>query len=452
VVINVVGLTRNLLRHMPRLRAFAKAGKTASIGHVTPAVTCSVQATYLTGTTPREHGIVGNGWYDRDDCEIKFWKQSDKLVQRPRIWDIAKQRDPNFTCANLFWWYAMYSSADITVTPRPMYPADGRKLPDLWTNPPELRDRLQRQLGPFPLFKFWGPLAGIESTRWIARAALFVAHDYNPSLQLVYLPHLDYDLQRRGPESPHAHAAAEAADQVVGTLLEDCAARGARVIVLSEYGVEPVNKPVHLNRVLRENNLLSIRTELNREQLDAGASKAFAVADHQVAHIYVNDASELDRVEKLVRSTPGVADVYRGAAKAEASIDHRRAGDIVAVAERGAWFTYYFWLDDALSPDFARTVDIHRKPGYDPAELFLDPGKPLMKARVAWKLARKKLGFRSLLDVIPLDAALVKGSHGRPPATVEDGPVCMTNQPSLLACESLPATNVCGLILRHLFE
>ena len=149
VVLNAVGLTPDLLspEHTPRLKAFADAGAAVPVGPVLPAVTTTVQSTYLTGAWPAEHGAVANGWYFRDECEVKFWRQSNKLVQRPKVWEIAKGIDPSFTCANLFWWYAMYSTADYTVTPRPMYPATGLKLPDVWTNPPGLRYDLHRELG-----------------------------------------------------------------------------------------------------------------------------------------------------------------------------------------------------------------------------------------------------------------------------------------------------------------
>lgn len=456
-VLNVVGLTPALLPHLPAVRRLVDAGGAAvPIGHVLPAVTCSVQATYLTGAAPAEHGIVGNGWYDRDESEVKFWKQSDRLVQRPRIWDLARRRDPTFTCANLFWWYAMYSSADVTVTPRPMYPADGRKLPDVWTHPAALRHDLQRDLGQFPLFKFWGPMASIESTRWIAAAAERVEQAFDPTLLLVYLPHLDYCLQRIGPNP----AAASPELRVLNDLLEGLVARlqqrGRRVVVLSEYGIEPVGRPVHLNRGLRRRGLIATRDELGRELLDAGASAAFAVADHQVAHVYVNDPARMSEARDAVAAEPGVAEVLAGDARRAAGLDHPRSGDLVAVADPGAWFTYYHWLDDARAPDYARTVDIHRKPGYDPVELFLDPAKPMIKARVGWKLAKRRLGFRGLLDVIPLDATLVKGSHGRPPANAAAGPVFVTSHPDLLPGGSgggeLPATAVCQTLLRHVFD
>ena len=207
VVINAVGLTPDhLSANTPRLSAFAEKGAMASVTPPLPAVTCTAQATYLTGTWPDEHGIVANGWYFDDECEIKFWRQSNKLVQRPKIWEIARELDPGFTCANLFWWYNMYSSVDYAVTPRPMYPADGRKLPDIYTQPGTLRTTLQTHLGQFPLFNFWGPRTSIKATRWIADAAKWVEERFRPTLSLVYLPHLDYNLQRIGPDDPRIAA------------------------------------------------------------------------------------------------------------------------------------------------------------------------------------------------------------------------------------------------------
>jgi predicted AlkP superfamily pyrophosphatase or phosphodiesterase len=457
VVINVVGLTPGLIsrENTPRLHAFATAGRLANVGSVVPAVTTTVQSTYLTGKWPSEHGVVGNGWYFRDECEVKFWRQSNNLVESPKIWDAAKQIDPSFTCANLFWWYAMYSRADYTVTPRPMYPADGRKLPDVWTNPPELRQSLQASLGQFPLFNFWGPATSIRATQWIANAAKRVYDKHSPTLTLIYLPHLDYGLQKFASDDPHVSSDLREVDAVVGDLLDFF--RGEddpRVIILSEYGITPVSRPVHLNRVLREHQLITYRMELGREVLDAGASAAFAVADHQVAHIYANDPTSLEKVKRVIASTPGVERVLDADGKREWHLDHPRAGELVAIAEPGAWFTYYYWLDDARAPDFARTVDIHRKPGYDPAELFINPELRAPKAKIGFTLLKKKLGFRSLLEVIPLDASLVKGSHGRPADRPDDGPMLMSNIASLLPSDSaaIAPTDVFHTILRHLTD
>ncbi len=451
VVLNVVGLTPGLIgEHTPFLARWMEEGQQASVEPVLPAVTCPVQATYLTGTRPSEHGIVANGWYFRDTSEIRFWMRSGQLIQGRKIWDVARDEDPSFTCANLFWRYAAYSSADYQVVERPMYPADGRKLPDIYTQPPDLRDELQGELGQFPLFNFWGPTASIESSQWIADAAQLTDKRYDPTLTLVYLPHLDYNLQRLGPDDPDVAADLRAVDDVCRDLISFYEDRGAQVIVLSEYGITPVERPVALNRVLRRKGYLAIREELGRELLDPGACDAFAVADHQLAHIYVQNAEQLDAVRELIAATPGVDRVLDAATKPKFGLDHPRSGDLVAVAEPDAWFTYYYWLDDDRAPDFAPTVEIHRKPGYDPAELFMDPDLAAPKLRAAGRLVQKKLGFRYLMDVIPTRSDLVSGSHGRLPDDPADGPLIATRQPDRLPAASVYATDVYDIILAHL--
>jgi predicted AlkP superfamily pyrophosphatase or phosphodiesterase len=451
VVLNVVGLTAKLVGpNTPRLAKWAQGAARTNIKPAFPAVTCSAQSDYVTGVYPSTHGIVGNGWYFADECEVRFWKQSNKLVQAPKIWERARAIDPSFTCANLFWWYNMYSSADYSVTPRPMYPADGRKLPDVYTAPADLRCELQAKLGTFPLFNFWGPRASIESTKWIAESAKHVEQKFSPTLTLVYLPHLDYNLQRVGPSSPAALADAQQVDEVCGDLISFYESRGSQVVVLSEYGLTDVSRPIHLNRVFRENGLIAVRDELGLEVLDPGASAAFAVADHQIAHVYVNDPAQRTKVRGLIEKTPGVDAVLDERSKARHNIDHARAGDFIAVASEDAWFTYYYWLDDQRAPDYARTVDIHRKPGYDPVELFLDPAIRIPALTVGWKLAKKTLGFRYLMDVIPLDATLVKGSHGRSGAASDDGPFVMSRQSQSIPQKPIASVDVCRLILDHL--
>ena len=450
-VLNVVGLTTELLGgSTPRLTAWAERGKTATVEAAIPAVTCTAQATYLTGVRPDGHGIVGNGWYFRDECEIRFWRQANRLVQAPKLWEMARQVEPSFTCANLFWWFNMHSSADYTVTPRPVYTADGRKLPDIYTQPPRLREDLQGRLGTFPLFEFWGPGASIRSSRWIAQAARLVEESHAPTLTLIYLPHLDYGLQRHGPRDPAAHQELRDIDAVCGELIDFYEERGAQVVILSEYGITEVSNPVHLNRTLRAEGLVAVREELGRELLDPGASAAFAVADHQVAHVYVNDASRTGRVREILEDTPGVQVVLDEEGKRGFGLSHPRAGDLVAIAEPDAWFTYYYWLDDRRAPDFARTVDIHRKPGYDPVELFIDPALRAPQLKVGLTLLERRLGFRTLLEVIPFDASLVRGSHGRPASSPREGPLVITSRLDLLEANSIDATELCALLLRHL--
>ncbi len=452
IVLDVVGLTPGLIgEHTPALATLAKAGAQRPLTTILPAVTCSVQSTFVTGLAPAGHGCVGNGWYYRELAEVAFWRQANQLVAGEKIWDAGRARDPSFTCAKLFWWFNMYSTADFAVTPRPMYPADGRKLPDIHTHPAALRDGLQQRFGQFPLFDFWGPRAGITSSKWITACAVDVWRVQNPTLSLVYLPHLDYVLQRQGPNGPGVPAALREVDALVGDLVDVVKRDDARIVVLSEYGITPVSGAIHLNRVLRDAGLLAIRTEVGRELLDAGASQAFAVADHQVAHIYVQRPEAIAQVKTLLEAVPGVERVLDAAGKRAAGLDHPRAGELVAVSSADRWFSYYYWLDDDRAPDFARTVDIHRKPGYDPVELFVDPAITAPSALIGWKLAKRKLGFRTLLDVIPLDTNLVKGSHGRLSDRIEDGPVLISSDASLVPEGPIAATSIKQLVLDHVF-
>ena len=150
--------------------------------------------------------------------------------------------------------------------------------------------------------------------------------------------------------------------------------------------------------------------------------------------------------------TQGVAAVLDEEGKRKFHLDHPRSGDLVAIAAPPAWFTYYYWLDDSRAPDYARTVDIHRKPGYDPVELFVDPGLKFPKLTMARKLLKRKMGLRTLMDVIPLDAGLVQGSHGVLPATGEDGPLVISGRNDVLTKDRVEATEICNLILSHVFS
>jgi predicted AlkP superfamily pyrophosphatase or phosphodiesterase len=444
VVIDIVGLSSSLIgEHTPFIKSYSEKKKIQTITPMLPAVTTSVQSSFLTGKWPAEHGIVGNGWYDRTDCEVKFWKQSNKLVHGEKIWEKAKKIDPSFTTSKMFWWYNMYSTAEYSATPRPNYLADGRKMPDCYSHPASLRDELQKELGQFPLFKFWGPATDIISTQWIADASIYTDKKYNPTLTLIYLPHLDYGLQKFGQDFKNIGKDLKEVDQVVKQLVDHYTAAGASIILLSEYGITNVSQPIHINRVLRENNLLGIRIERGLELLDAGASKAFAVSDHQVAHIYINDASVTEKVKNIVEKIPGVELVLDREAQKKYHIDHERAGELVLMADEKSWFTYYFWMDDSKAPDYARVVDIHKKPGYDPVELFMTS-----KARAGLKLLQKKAGFRYVMDVIPLDATLVKGSHGRLEKNPAHHAILIADIPA--ANNSIAATEVYDVIWQHL--
>ncbi len=341
----------------------------------------------------------------------------------------------------------MYSNADFNVTPRPQYRADGQKIPDCYSYPPELRDRLQAELGQFPLFSFWGPNTSIKSTDWIAKATMLVHDWHEPTLQLVYLPHMDYVLQKRPAGSAEIEKDLRELDNVLKTLIQFYEKKGVEPLLISEYGVNPVDKPFPINRVLREKGYIKVRVENGKELLDAGASEAFALADHQIAHIYINEKDKLAEIKSLLESYPEIGLVLDEEGKKSHHIDHPRAGDLVIMAKASYWFSYYYWLDDNRAPDFARMVDIHNKPGYDPVEMFTDPKKKLMIARVIWKLIKKKLGFRTLMDVIPLDDSLVKGSHGCIDVEEKYYPIFVGQQEQ----PELQAIDICDIVLNRIF-
>ncbi len=399
VVLNVVGLTPNLCAWAPRVR---EAGPPRPWTSPYPAVTCTSQATMLTGLPPSKHGVVGNGWLYRDTREVRFWQQSNALVQGEPFY-------AGIRTAQMFWWFNQGAPLEMYATPKPHYGCDGSKQFGII-------DRsgcgLEAELGPFPFHGFWGPKAGLSSSDWIARASAKVIREKQPELTLVYLPHLDYDYQREGPGDIDR---LREADACAGLVLDAAREIGATPVVVSEYGLVPVSRAVLINRELRKAGWLAVRDGPYGEMLDTFESKAFAVVDHQLAHVYVRGvpASEVKARLEALEGVDRLCD------PAELQLDHPRSGELIALSKPDAWFAYPYWLDDARAPDFARTVDIHRKPGYDPCELFLTSAP-----RAAFRLLQKKLGFRYRMDVIPLDPSRVKGSHGLRPAPA-DGPVIL---------------------------
>ncbi len=435
VLLNTLGLTPRLLAHAPRLGALAAQGWQRPLREVAPAVTCTAQATMLTGVGPERHGIVGNGWLFRDTGEVRFWQQSNRLIEAAPLYVTArrraKERGQSFRCAKLFWWFNQGAAVDVSVTPKPHYGSDGNKVFDILTTPAPLAGDLQAKLGKFPFPTFWGPMAGLPCTQWIARCAAEIVAREKPELTLVYLPHLDYDTQRAGPEGCDLPRLVRELDDACAPLLDATKTLGAAVWLVNEYAHVQVRRAVEVNRILRRAGLLEVRLGAFGEQLDTFASRAFAVCDHQVAHVHVNDTADIARVRDTLVEVPGVARALTGEERTEVGLDHPRSGEIVLLSEPDAWFAYPFWLDDRLAPDYARTVNIHAKPGYDPCELFFDPRLWWPKGRAMRRLAQKLLGFRTLFDVVPLDASLVQGSHGLPgtgrgpedwPVLVGDGP------------------------------
>ncbi len=433
IVVDVVGLTARLLPLAPRISALASRGWTARLREVSPAVTCTVQATLLTGRLPREHGVVGNGWLYRDTQEVRFWQQSNRLLQAEPLYTTARRRAEaagrSFRCAKLFWWFNQGADVDLSVTPKPYYGANGDKRFGILATPGDLAARIERDLGKFPFPTFWGPMAGLPSTEWIAKCAGWVLERERPDLTLVYLPHLDYDLQRYGPSGCDLKRVVGELDAACQPLLDAAQRAGARVWVLSEYAHLDVQEAILPNLALRRHGLLAVRDGPFGEQLDPFSSRAFAVCDHQIAHIYLNEKEVEPAVRECLARLSGLRLLTRDE-KAAIALDHSRAGDIIALSEPGYWFAYPFWLDERHAPDYAPTVDIHRKPGYDPCELFFDPKLLWPRGKALFRLLQKKLGFRTLFDLVPLDPSLVRGSHGLPAPHTEDRPILVGDGPA----------------------
>ncbi len=457
VLVNVVGLTHRWLPLAPHIHQLAERGGIARLSEVCPAVTCTAQASMLTGCTPQAHGIVANGWLHRDTMEVRFWQQSNKLIQREPVYAtalrMAQAQGKLFSCAKLFWWFNQGADVQYSITPKPHYGFDGNKIFDISGEPLALAEDLKVELGPFPFHSFWGPMSGLPATNWIAQAAARIVERLRPNLSLVYLPHLDYEPQRHGPSGCNMPKILGELEQALAVIELAAARAGARVWIVSEYGHVDVDKPVYLNRVLRDQGCLQVRTGPFGEQLDLYGSEAFAVCDHQLAHVYVRSPQNIQKIRTLLSSVNGVSKVYAGEERQALHLDHQRSGDLVVVAKEKCWFAYPFWLHNRNAPDYARCVAIHHKPGFDPCELFFDPKIWFPKCYSLMRLIEKKLGFRTKFDVIPLNAKVVRGSHGLPAKDPADRPLLIVDDAKLLpqrADAELPMTAIRSLLLQEL--
>jgi hypothetical protein len=418
---------------MPRLGALASAGQTATLAPSFPCVTWPVQANMLTGRRADAHGVVANGFYWRDEDRVEMWTAWNEKIQAPQIWDRLHEHDRALTSAV---WFPMLSKgcgADFVCMPAPVHSPDGTESLWCYTKPTELYGQLRDASGHFPLQHFWGPLANIRSTDWIANSAVIAAERFRPRLFFIYLPHLDYAAQRDGPDSPAAHAALGELDEVVGHLIDGfrAAYNDAPLLWLavSEYTVSPVDHVTYPNRELRTAGLLKVRCQEDGEHLDTAQSDAWALVDHQFSHIFVKDRDPtyVNLVMNVFRDLPGIDEVLVGAGRQKYQLGHERSGDVVLISSPNSWQAYYWWEEDARAPAFARTVDIHRKPGYDPVELFFD---------VATK-------------GIPLDATLVRGSHGAAPTAASGQGVIISSRTGVLPGAHLTDCDVFGIVLRQ---
>ncbi len=431
-LLSIPNLRARDLASMPNLARLFAGGGHAILVPGFPAVTCPVQANMTTGLPPREHGVVANGFYWRDQRRVEMWTSWNDCIQRPQIWDILHDRDRSITSAAWFPLHSKGCGADIICTPAPVHNADGSESPWCFSRPEMLYDELKSKLGDFPLHHFWGPLAGIQSTAWIVDSAVITAERYKPNFFYVYLPHLDYAAQKNGPESKAAKQAVAELDAAIAKLIagfETAYSEPPLWIVASEYVIVPVNHVAFPNRLLREAGLLKVTQTADGENLDLAGSKAWALADHQFSHVYVQDSDPkvIKRVARLFAKQPGIAQVLTGEDLVECRLNHERSGDVVLVSEPHSWQAYYWWIEDSNAPRFARTVDIHRKPGYDPVELFLD--------------GRTKS--------IPLNANLVRGSHGAPAKEPAQRGVLLTSEPGVFLGGQLADVEVAEIILKQ---
>jgi predicted AlkP superfamily pyrophosphatase or phosphodiesterase len=390
LVVNVAGLGWELVsRHSPPGGAWTfQRAET-----IFPAVTCAVQASFRTATPPRDHGMIANGLFFRDLRRVMFWEQSAALVVGSRIWEAARQTGKRV--GMLFWQQSLGESVDLVLTPKPIHQHHGGMIQDCYSRPPDLYDRLCRKIGrPFHLTQYWGPLASVRVNEWIVEATCEVMRspELAPDLLFTYLPGLDYDLQRYGPDHRKSLRCLEKTLSDFSFLWKHADDAGYDILLFGDYNIESVTGgPVFPNRRLREVGLLATRVVRGRAYPDFFASEAFAIADHQVAPVCCADEGAARRAAEALRGLEGVGEILDAQSQREAGLDLARSGDLTLVARKGYWFAYPWWVDRREAPDYATHVDIHNKPGYDPCELFF-----------GWPPLR-----------IGADAARVRGTHGR---------------------------------------
>jgi predicted AlkP superfamily pyrophosphatase or phosphodiesterase len=436
ILLTVPGLRGADIDAMPRLKALTAGGDRAELAAGFPAVTCTVQANMTTGVPPSEHGVIANGFFWREKGNagesVEMWTSPNSCIERPQLWDILHEKAPGVTSAVWFPLHSKECGADYVCTPAPIHNPDGSESLWCYTKPAPLYGELIAELGHFPLQHFWGPIANIKSTAWIVASAVQAAKRFQPNLFYIYLPHLDYAAQKNGPDSPEAIKALADLDIEIGNLVDGFAAaygdKAPLWLVASEYVITPVDHVLYPNRVLREAGLLKNRATDAGELIDYAASTAWALVDHQLSHVFVNgDAATIDRVAELLRAQPGVAEVVDPRNAPQYDLNHARSGELVVVSTHNSWQAYYWWTDDAQAPTFARTVDIHRKPGYDPIELFFD----------------------AATRGIPLNADLVKGSHGAPPLEPSQRGVLLSSQRGVFVEGPTADTDVADIVLRQ---
>tara|TARA_Y100000590_G_scaffold361534_1_gene418247 strand:- start:3891 stop:5195 length:1305 start_codon:yes stop_codon:yes gene_type:complete len=390
ILLSIPGLTR---QHIEEIRPKNMSGilekNYTSLVPTFPAVTCSVQSSILTGTYPSEHSIISNGYFDKTYKQVHFWDQPSKLVKKPQIWDLIKEKNSKIKTAVLFWQNTLFANSDIIVTPKPLHFENSFEM-WCYSKPQNFYEEIVEEIGEFDLKSYWGPFASIESSKWIVNATKITIKKQSPDLLLTYIPHLDYSGQKFGPDSSEFKDSVLEVDKLLGDLKEfiDTEKLDYEIIIISEYGFNQVNNSLSPNRILNENKLLEFRKINGKEYIDFELSKAFAMCDHQIAHIYIKPGFE--NTVKTIFQNVDVGNIFDKNAQLDLKINNVRSGEIILTSKKNSWFNYYWWTDEKYAPEFTFSVDIHRKPGFDPLELFLD-------------MKTKK---------ISQDVTLIRGSHG----------------------------------------
>ncbi|HET7324121.1 MAG TPA: nucleotide pyrophosphatase/phosphodiesterase family protein [Halococcus sp.] len=393
IVLDVIGLEREHVDTdlAPNIADLVGESARADLEVPFPAVTLPVQTTLATGQSPNNHGDVANGEYDRENDTVALWERDRE--GRNRLWESV--HDAGLTTGVFCFQHLIGTNADVALTPSPIEDEDNNILEmNCWTNPDNFYDLLEAEYGHFPLHTYWGPGANEQSSAWILDAARESIERYDPDLLWVYIPHLDYAGLAHGPSSEELREAIGVVDGLVGDFLDFLRAderwEETAVNIVSEYGFHDVDTPVFPNRALRETGLLSVKDDgEGGEEIDLSSSKAFAMVDHQITHVYADESAVKD-AHKALSGLTGVERVLGEDGKTEYGVDHPNAGDLVCVAEPSAWFQYYWWHDEENAPYYARDMDIHAKPGFDPCELFFGES-----------------------GLVSLDPSKVGGSHGR---------------------------------------
>lgn len=349
-----------------KLPAFKKARS------VFPAVTCTTMASVRTASTPDRHGMVANGLFFRDLRKVLFWEQAASLVQGTRCWGETVRRDAT-RVGMMFWQQSLGEQLELVLSPRPIHKHNGGLIQDCLSRPESLyADICEAQKKSFNLMHYWGPLAsGPKSSNWIIGAYECVMGREQPELLFGYLPHLDYDLQRYGP----AHRCSRRAARTLGVALQRfiaaCEKNNYDYLIYGDYEINQVKRgAVFPNRRLMDAGLFRTRAVDEMLYPDFFHYEAFAMVDHEVAHVYVADPAKIEFVRNTFVGLPGVEKVWTRAEAAAVGLNHPNSGELILLAEPGAWFAYPWWTEKSEAPDYATHIDIHNKPGFDPCELF----------------------------------------------------------------------------------